>query len=112
VRIVIQLGHLSTSADAQAAVDFIFQELDEMLASLHVVVTLSSRAFWMMSTLNRLTSGFAADAGDENDDDDDDDDDDNNVDDDNDDDEDDDDVIDDDHKLASTCCANIAETNI
>jgi hypothetical protein len=102
VRIVIQLGHLSTAADAQAAVDFIFQELDEMVASLHVVVTLSSRAFWMMSTLNRLTSGFAADVGDEKDDDNDDDDDDNNVDDDNDDDEDDDDddddVIDDDQK--------------
>ncbi len=102
MRIVIQLGHLSTAADAQAAVDFIFQELDEMVASLHVVVTLSSRAFWMMSTLNRLTSGFAADVGDEKDDDNDDDDDDNNVDDDNDDDEDDDDddddVIDDDQK--------------
>jgi hypothetical protein len=99
VRIVIQLGYMCNAADAQAAVDFIFQELDEMMATLHVVVTLSVSHFMLMCAQPVLTAiwcGCAADVGDAENDDVDDEYDDNDVDDDHDVDEDDDDDGDDD----------------
>ena len=66
MRIVIQLGYMCNAADARAAVDLIFRELDEMMATLHVVVTLSCSHFMLMCAQPVLTPQYI----DEDDDDD------------------------------------------
>lgn len=70
VRIVILLGDLCGAAEAQATVDFLFRELDDMMVALHVVVTFSVRAFRAMCSQSTLSSDASRSVSHNNDDDD------------------------------------------
>ena len=49
VRIIVMLGYgMETAAAAEAAVEILHRELDDMFANMSVVVTVSSTVFWTL----------------------------------------------------------------